>query len=281
MKTFDARGRQDRPHPGQPRARAHGLRRRRGRDLRQGRHGHAQALTAGPTVTICSGSTGPPQCGGGVSPDAPSSASSSPCVVARPSGARPPPPLAASTGDVAHDDGLQWGLDRIGALQAWNVARGAGITIAVIDCGVALEHEDLRDKLVTGTACKDTAGDPASCAGRPGRRRPRHSRRGRRGRRDRQRGRHRRRGARGSDHADQGALQGVRQLSVGRQRRRRHRRRSAGRPTRARTSSTSRSARPRDGVRSRVRRRGALCLGPRGDPRGGGREPVRAHRRLR
>ena len=47
------------------------------------------------------------------------------------------------------------------------MARGAGITIAVIDSGVALDHEDLRDKLVTGTACKDTAGDPAACAGRP------------------------------------------------------------------------------------------------------------------
>lgn len=70
-----------------------------------------------------------------------------------------------STGDVAHDEGLQWGFDRIGALTAWDTARGDGVTIAVVDSGVALEHEDLQDNLVDGVACRDTGGDAARCAG--------------------------------------------------------------------------------------------------------------------
>jgi len=73
----------------------------------------------------------------------------------------------ADSGDVAYDAGLQWGLERIGAEEAWSVATGAGITIAVIDSGVALDHEDLADQLVAGVACRDTGGDPAACTGSP------------------------------------------------------------------------------------------------------------------
>ncbi len=72
-----------------------------------------------------------------------------------------------STGDVAHDAGLQWGLDRIDAIAAWDTARGEGITIAVVDSGVALDHEDLATNLVEGTACRDTDGDATRCAGSP------------------------------------------------------------------------------------------------------------------
>lgn len=81
-------------------------------------------------------------------------------------------PLAASasaggvtTGDIAHDAGLQWGLDRIGAVSAWDTARGDGVVIAVVDSGVALDHEDLAPNLVPGTACHDTGGDAARCTG--------------------------------------------------------------------------------------------------------------------
>src|SRR5439155_8067338 len=39
--------------------------------------------------------------------------------------------------------GRQWNLRRIGAPQAWKVTKGKGITIAIIDTGVARQHEDL------------------------------------------------------------------------------------------------------------------------------------------
>jgi len=77
------------------------------------------------------------------------------------------PAGAADSGDVANDSGLQWNLDRIGAEAAWSTSTGAGTTIAVVDSGVALEHEDLVDKLDAGVACRDTAGDPARCTGSP------------------------------------------------------------------------------------------------------------------
>ena len=77
------------------------------------------------------------------------------------------PAGVADSGDVANDSGLQWNLARIGAEAAWATGTGEGTTIAVIDSGVALEHEDLVDKLVDGVACRDTDGDPARCTGSP------------------------------------------------------------------------------------------------------------------
>lgn len=73
----------------------------------------------------------------------------------------------ADSGDPANDAGLQWNLDRIGAEQAWSTATGEGTTIAVVDSGAALDHEDLAGKLVPGVACRDTGGDPARCTGAP------------------------------------------------------------------------------------------------------------------
>ena len=75
------------------------------------------------------------------------------------------PSVRADTGDVAADAGLQWGLARIGAEDAWARSRGAGVTIAVVDSGVALDHEDLSAQVARGTACQDTGGDPARCDG--------------------------------------------------------------------------------------------------------------------
>lgn len=71
----------------------------------------------------------------------------------------------AQTGDVANDAGLQWNLDRVAAGPAWATSTGAGTTIAVIDSGVALDHEDLAGQLAPGVACRDTGGDPARCSG--------------------------------------------------------------------------------------------------------------------
>lgn len=71
------------------------------------------------------------------------------------------------TGDLAHDGSLQWGFDRIHTQDGWSIGRGAGITVAVIDSGVALNHEDLKDQVRGGIACRGTGGDPAKCSGSP------------------------------------------------------------------------------------------------------------------
>ena len=81
-------------------------------------------------------------------------------------------PAPAGSTEVEVDDpvftqGLQWGLDQIAAPQAWPVATGEGITIAVVDSGVDLTHEDLRDKIVAEISCVGAEGDPAECAGSP------------------------------------------------------------------------------------------------------------------
>jgi len=56
--------------------------------------------------------------------------------------------------------GRQWGLSRVGAPQAWDAGRGKGITIAVVDSGVDLGHEDLRSRLVLGHDFVDGDGHP-------------------------------------------------------------------------------------------------------------------------
>lgn len=79
--------------------------------------------------------------------------------------------LPAGAGGSTPDDpvftqGLQWGLERIHAPAAWNHGTGQGVTIAVVDSGVDLAHEDLAAKLEGDISCIGAAGNPAACGGR-------------------------------------------------------------------------------------------------------------------
>jgi subtilisin family serine protease len=79
-------------------------------------------------------------------------------------------PSGARAGGVGRDDpadrnGLQWGLAQIGAPAAWARSTGAGVTIAVVDSGVDLAHEDLRSQLVGDVSCIGASGDPDACDG--------------------------------------------------------------------------------------------------------------------
>ena len=56
------------------------------------------------------------------------------------------------------DFGSQWGLAKISAPDAWDISTGSSaVTVAVLDTGVDLNHEDLDDKLLSGF---DVTDDP-------------------------------------------------------------------------------------------------------------------------
>jgi subtilisin family serine protease len=76
-----------------------------------------------------------------------------------------PAHATAGANDPVFAQGLQWGLERIGAPQAWATSRGAGITIAVVDSGADLNHEDLAGKIVAQTSCIGANGDAGRCSG--------------------------------------------------------------------------------------------------------------------
>ncbi|MDQ1423148.1 MAG: hypothetical protein QOD72_646, partial [Acidimicrobiaceae bacterium] len=75
------------------------------------------------------------------------------------------PVLATSTPSSPNDEGfhLQWNLRMIGAPEAWQIATGTGITIAIVDSGVDLAHEDLKDKVIGHVTCVGSAGDTQKC----------------------------------------------------------------------------------------------------------------------
>src|SRR5206468_2363434 len=71
--------------------------------------------------------------------------------------------LLPSVASAAVDDPyfqLQWGLVRIGGPVAWNVSRGAGQVVAVVDTGVDLTHADLQGQLVPGYDFVDNDSKP-------------------------------------------------------------------------------------------------------------------------
>ncbi|MGH9274030.1 MAG: S8 family serine peptidase [Acidimicrobiales bacterium] len=70
-----------------------------------------------------------------------------------------------ATNDPVFEQGLQWGLARIGATSAWERGGGEGITIAVVDSGIDLAHEDLSSKLDGQVSCIGSRGDSARCTG--------------------------------------------------------------------------------------------------------------------
>lgn len=81
------------------------------------------------------------------------------CLVA---GARP------SSGQPSGADPLrsyQWPLDVIGAEVAWGQTMGEGVTVAVIDTGVDLEHEDLVAQLAPGKDLLDDDPTPQDVNG--------------------------------------------------------------------------------------------------------------------
>jgi len=45
---------------------------------------------------------------------------------------------------------IPWGVNRIGALDAWNIATGVGVQVAVLDTGVDKDHPDLKGNVVWG-----------------------------------------------------------------------------------------------------------------------------------
>ena len=71
----------------------------------------------------------------------------------------------ATPNDPVFEQGLQWGLQRIGAPGAWAVGTGEGITIAVVDSGVDLAHEDLAPQLEGDVSCIGSGGSAAACSG--------------------------------------------------------------------------------------------------------------------
>ena len=44
----------------------------------------------------------------------------------------------------------QWALDRTSFESAWSVSRGRGVTVAVVDSGVAMKHQELRGSVLPG-----------------------------------------------------------------------------------------------------------------------------------
>src|SRR4051812_6909523 len=68
-------------------------------------------------------------------------------------GAAVPPAMATPSTPNDPAFPVQWNLQMIGAPAAWQVATGQNTTIAIVDSGVDLGHEDLQAKIVDSVNC--------------------------------------------------------------------------------------------------------------------------------
>lgn len=76
------------------------------------------------------------------------------------------PSGAASLGDGEPFLAEQWGLRQIGAVDAWNITRGSGVRVGVVDTGADLAHEELAGGTVAdSTRCIGTGGQATRCGG--------------------------------------------------------------------------------------------------------------------
>lgn len=66
-----------------------------------------------------------------------------------------PEPFAAS----------QWGLRQVGAEDAWDVSRGRGARVGIIDTGMDFGHRELAGRVAASTRCIGTSGQASRCGG--------------------------------------------------------------------------------------------------------------------
>ncbi len=59
----------------------------------------------------------------------------------------------------------QWGLGQVGAAGAWDLTRGSGARVGIIDTGIDLSHSELAPRVVTSIRCIGTGGQASRCGG--------------------------------------------------------------------------------------------------------------------
>jgi subtilisin len=62
----------------------------------------------------------------------------------------PEPLLASSFQEAPASETIDWGVRRIAAPEAWEIATGMGVRVGVIDTGIATAHPDLQGAVVGG-----------------------------------------------------------------------------------------------------------------------------------
>jgi serine protease len=72
---------------------------------------------------------------------------------------------SANLNVIPSDGAGQWHLPLIGVEEAWQVTKGAGIVIGILDTGVMLDHPDLQPNLLLGYDFVDNDTEPSDNAG--------------------------------------------------------------------------------------------------------------------